>query len=58
VIPLDEPGLRGQLSLFLPLLVCGVFTGFVLAVQWFLGLRSDRNQSFKQHQSISKGASR
>jgi hypothetical protein len=58
VIPLNEPGLRGQLSQFLPLLVSGVFTGFVLAVQWFIGLRSERDQRFQQHQSISKGASR
>ena len=58
MIPLDEPGLRGQLSLFLPLIVCGVFTGFVLAVQWFVGRRSDPDQRFQQHQFISKGASR
>ena len=58
MISLDEPELRSQLPLFLPLLVCGVFTGFVLALQWFVGLRSDLDQRLEQHQSISKGASR
>ncbi len=50
--------LRDPLYLFLPLLLCGVLTALVLAVQWFVGLLSDRNQSSQQHQSISKGARR
>jgi hypothetical protein len=54
----QEAVLRDPLYLFLPLLLCGIFTAIVLAVQWFLGLRSDRDQSFQQHQSISKGARR
>jgi hypothetical protein len=62
VIPLDrlfdETILRDPLYLFLPFLLSGVFTALVLAVQWFVGLRSDRDQSFQQHQSISKGARR
>jgi hypothetical protein len=62
VIPLyslfEEVAVRNPMYLFLPVVVCGVFTVFVLAVQWFVGLRSDRDQSFQQHQSISKGAPR
>jgi hypothetical protein len=62
VIVLDplfvELVLRDPLYLFLPLLVCGVFTAFFLAVQWFVGLRSDCEQSFQHHQSISRGAPR
>ena len=54
----EEAVLRDPLYLFLPLLLCGIFTALVLAMQWFVGLRSDRNQSFQQHQSISKGARR
>jgi hypothetical protein len=42
----------------LPVVGCGVVTAFVFAVQWLVGLRSDYHQSFQQHQSISKGASR
>ena len=54
----EEVALRDSLYLFLPLLLSGAFTVFVLAVQWFVGLRSDRDQSFQQQQSISKGATR
>jgi len=62
VIPLyrlfEETVLRDPLYLFLPLLLSGALTAFVLAVQWLVGLRSGRDQSFQQNQSISKGASR
>ena len=54
----EEAAHRDPLYLFLPLLLSGAFTAFVLAVQWFVGLRSDRDQSFQQHKSISKGATR
>ncbi len=54
----EEAVVRDPLYLFLPLLLCGIFTVFVLAVQWLVGLRSDCDQSFQQHQSISKGAPR
>jgi hypothetical protein len=54
----DETVVRGPLYLFLPLFLSGAFTAFVLAVQWFVGLRSDCDQSFEQYQSISKGAPR
>jgi hypothetical protein len=62
VIPLyrlfDETVVRHPLHLFLPLFLSGAFTAFVPAVQWLVGLRSDCDQSFEQHQSISKGAPR
>ena len=54
----EKAVLRDPLYLFLPLLLCGVFTALVLAVQWFVGLCSDRDQNSQQHQSISKGARR
>jgi hypothetical protein len=54
----DEAAHRDPLYLFLPLLLSGALTAFVFSVQWFVGLRSDRNQSFQQHQSTSKGATR
>ena len=50
--------LRDPQYLFLPLLLSGILTAFVLAVQRLVGLRSDRRHSFEQHQSISKGAPR
>jgi hypothetical protein len=62
VIPLyrlfDEAGVRDPLYLLLPLFLSGAFTAFALAVQWLVRLRSDCDQSFEQHQSISKGATR
>jgi hypothetical protein len=62
VIPLyrlfEQAVVRDPLYRFLPAVVCGIFTAFVLAVQWLVGLRSDCEQSFEQHQSISKGAPR
>jgi hypothetical protein len=62
VIPLyrlfDEAVVRDPPHLFLPLFLSGAFTAFILAVQWLVGLRSDRDQSSEQHQSISKGAPR
>ena len=54
----EEASLRDPPYLFLPLLLSGAFTVFVLAVQCLVGLRTDREQSFQQHQSISKGATR
>jgi hypothetical protein len=54
----EEAALRDPLYLFLPLLLSGLFTAFVFAVHWLVGLRSHCDQSFEQHQSISKGASR
>jgi hypothetical protein len=41
---------------FLPLALAGFTTAVILGVQWFIGLFSDRDQSFEQDQSISKGA--
>jgi hypothetical protein len=62
VIPLyrlfDEAVVRAPLYRILPLVVCGAFTAFVFSVQWLVGLRSYCDQSFQQHQSISKGAPR
>ena len=62
MIPLDrlfaDAVVRDPLHLFLPLFLSGAFTAFVLAVQWLVGLRPDCDQSFEQHQSISKGAPR
>ena len=54
----EDAALRDPLYLFLPLFLSGVFTAFVLAARWFVGFRSDRDQTFEQHQSISKGATR
>jgi hypothetical protein len=54
----EETALRAPLYLLLPLLLSGALTAFVLAVQWLVELRSGRDQSFRQNQSISKGASR
>jgi hypothetical protein len=41
---------------FLPLALAGFATAVILGVQWFVGPFSDRDQSFQQDQSISKGA--
>jgi hypothetical protein len=41
---------------FLPLALAGFTTAVILGVQWFVGPFSDRDQSFEQDQSISKGA--
>jgi hypothetical protein len=41
---------------FLPLALAGFTTAVILGVQWFAELFSDHHQSFKQDQSISKGA--
>jgi hypothetical protein len=54
----EEAILGNPLYLFLPLLLSGAFTAFVLAVRWLVGLCSDFDQRFQQHQSISKGAPR
>jgi hypothetical protein len=62
VIPLcrlyEEAVLRDPQYLFLPLLLSGALTAFVLAVEWHVGLCSERRQGFQQDQSISKGAPR
>jgi hypothetical protein len=54
----EEAVLRDPQHLLLPLLLSGALTAFVLAVEWYVALRPDRRQSFKQHQSIPKGAPR
>jgi hypothetical protein len=41
---------------FLPLALAGFTTAVILGVQWFVGPFSDRDHSFEQDQSISKGA--
>ena len=41
---------------FLPLALAGLATAVILGVQWFVGPFSDRDQTFEQDQSISKGA--
>ena len=41
---------------FLPLALAGFATAVILGVQWFVGPFSDRDQTFEQDQSISKGA--
>jgi hypothetical protein len=41
---------------FLPLALAGFTTTVIFGVQRFVGIFSDHHQSFKQHQSISKGA--
>jgi hypothetical protein len=56
--PYEEAVLRDPQYLFLPLLLSGALTVVVLGVEGHVGLRSDRRQSFEQHQSISKGAPR
>jgi hypothetical protein len=38
------------------LALAGFTTAVILSVQWFVGPFSDRDQSFEQDQSISKGA--
>jgi hypothetical protein len=43
---------------FLRLVIAGLFTAAVFAVQWFAGFLSDRDKSSQQHHSISKGAVR
>ena len=43
---------------FLPLAVSGFFTASVFAVQWFVGVFSDRDKTSQQDHSISKGAFR
>jgi hypothetical protein len=40
---------------FLPLALAGFTTAVIFAVHRFADLFSDHDQSFKQHQSISKG---
>jgi len=54
----QEAALRDPPHPFLPLALAGFTTAFIFGVQWFVGLFSDRDQSFQQHQSISKGAPR
>jgi len=44
------------LYVFLPLALAGFATAVIFGVQWFVGLLSDPDQSFQQHQSLSKGA--
>ncbi len=62
MIPFDslfEQAVRCHpLYLFVPLLLSAAITAFILAVQWFAGLRSGRDKSFEKHKSISKGAPR
>ena len=43
---------------FPPLVIAGLFTAAIFAVQWFAGLFSDRHKSSEQDHSISKGAVR
>jgi len=40
---------------FLPLALAGFTSAVIFGVQWFGGPFSDRDQSFEQDQSISKG---
>jgi hypothetical protein len=54
----EEAVVRDPLDLFLPFFLSVAFTAFVLTVQWLIGLRSDCDQSFQLHQSVSKGAPR
>jgi hypothetical protein len=54
----DETALRDPLYPFLPLVLCGAFTAFLLAVQWLVELFPVRDQKFQQGQTILKGAFR
>jgi hypothetical protein len=57
VIFLEQAELRDSLYPLLPVLLSGLFTVFVLAMQSFADLFSDR-KTFPQTQSTSKGESR
>jgi len=52
-----QAALRDPLYL-LPLALAGITTAVILGAQSFVGLFSDREQSFQQYRSISRGTLR
>ena len=53
----EQADLRDAMYLFPPLFLGRAFAALVLAVSLSTEICSDRNQSFRQDQTISKGAS-
>jgi len=59
LLPLFDPAVLDHVPVrfFLPLVIAGLFTAAVFAMQWFAGVLSGRGNSSQQDHSTSRGAS-